>query len=80
VTTGRVTLRWTDRSANEDGFRVLRCVGAKCTPTTVVATLAANTVTWADTSVQARTTYRYVVQAFNATGFGNSGVVSAKAR
>ena len=80
VTVGRVTLLWTDRSANEDGFRVLRCTGGRCTPTTVVATLGANTVTWADTSVQARTNYRYVVQAFNGAGSGSSGVVNAKAR
>jgi serine protease AprX len=77
---GRVTLGWTDRSTNEDGFRVLRCVGAKCTPTTVVATLGVNTVKWADTAVVARTTYRYVVQAYNTTGTGTSGVVSVRAR
>jgi serine protease AprX len=80
ATTGRITLRWSDNSTNEDGFRVLRCGVARCTPTTPVITLAPDTVTWVDASVVARTTYRYVVEAYNAAGTTRSGTVSVKAR
>jgi hypothetical protein len=78
ATTTRVTLTWTDTSNNETGFRVLRCAGTKCTPTNVVATLAAGTTTWADTSVKRRTTYRYRIQAYNSAGNGNSVIVTVK--
>jgi serine protease AprX len=78
VASGRVTLGWTDTSANETGLRVLRCKGTKCTPTTVVATLAADVVTWTDLAVLPRATYRYRVQAYNSVGTGTSGIVSAK--
>jgi len=78
VASGQVTLSWTDTSANETGFLVLRCKGPKCTPTTVVATLTAGVVTWTDLSVLPRTTYRYRIQAYNSVGTGTSGIVTAK--
>ena len=78
ATSGWVTLHWTDTSTNETGFRVLRCKGTKCTPTTVVATLAAGVVTWTDFGVLPRTSYRYRIQAYNGGGTGTSGIVTVK--
>jgi predicted phage tail protein len=71
----RVNLTWTDTSSNEAGFRVLRCVGTKCTPTVLVAQLSAGVTSYADISAQPRTTYRYRIQAFNSAGVGNSAIV-----
>lgn len=72
---GNVNLAWVDRSGNESGFRVLRCTGAKCTPTTIVATLAAGVTSYRDTTVKPRKTYRYRIQAYNEAGVGNSTIV-----
>jgi hypothetical protein len=69
VSATRVDLRWTDTSSNESGFRVERCTGAKCSAFTQVATVAAGGTSWSDTGTSAATSYRYRVQAFNATGF-----------
>ena len=77
VSATRVDLRWTDTSGNETGFRLERCSGAKCTGFAVVATLAPGATTYTDTSgLQASTSYRYRVQAFNATGFSAYSAVA----
>jgi hypothetical protein len=78
VAAGRVTLRCTDTSSNEAGFRVLRCAGPKCTPTAVVAHVDAGVVTWIDLGVLARKTYRYRVQAFNDGGVATSSILTVK--
>jgi hypothetical protein len=72
-----ISLAWTDNSANEAGFYVLRKRGAG--PWTRAATLGANTTTYTDAGLIRRTTYRYMVQAFNAIGTSAySNVVTAK--
>jgi serine protease AprX len=71
----RIGLTWVDRSNNETGFRVLRCVGSKCTPTAVLVTLAAGTISFNDVTVLPRTTYRYRIQSFNSAGAGSSAIV-----
>ena len=71
VSATRVDLRWTDTSSNETGFRLERCKGGKCTNFAVVATPAAGATTYPDVGLQAATSYRYRVQAFNATGFSD---------
>jgi serine protease AprX len=68
-----VDLVWTDTSANEDGFRVMRCPGKyACSKYTEVATLPANTSSWSDTTVTASTSYYYRVDAFNVDGSASS--------
>ncbi len=74
----QITLRWTDTSGNETGFRVLRCTGTKCTPTNVVATLGVGATALVDTGLTPRTTYRYRVQSYNAAGTGTSVILTAK--
>ncbi|GJM17658.1 MAG: hypothetical protein DHS20C13_29850 [Thermodesulfobacteriota bacterium] len=58
-----MTLGWTPADANEDGFEVLREEGGVEVP---IATLAAGTTTYVDTSVSPNTTYLYRIRAFNA--------------
>ncbi|MFN8079996.1 MAG: multicopper oxidase domain-containing protein [Kineosporiaceae bacterium] len=59
----RATLTWTDNSTNETSFVVERRVGAGAWAP--VGTVAANAVTYADTTVVAGTTYGYRVGAVN---------------
>ena len=66
-----VDLAWNDNSNNEDGFHILRCTGAGCTPTTTIATVGANITWYYDTSVSGSTDYVYMVQAYNAGGTSN---------
>jgi hypothetical protein len=80
-----IQLSFTDRSSDEAGFRVQRSRDGGRTWTTV-ATLAqtsgtGGTVSYADTGLTARTTYRYRVSAFNAAGASPyTASVSARTR
>jgi subtilisin family serine protease len=71
VSRTQVNLAWTDNSANEDGFKIERCTNAGCTNFAQVATVGANVRTFSNTGLVRRTTYRFRVRAFNASG--NSG-------
>jgi regulation of enolase protein 1 (concanavalin A-like superfamily) len=68
-TTANIT--WSDIATNETGYRVERATGAGAY--SVIATLAANVTSYADSGLAASTTYNYKVSAFNATGAGTSG-------
>jgi alpha-tubulin suppressor-like RCC1 family protein len=62
----QILLQWQDTSADEQGFRLARKVGAGAwTPLTDVA---ANTTRLAETGLVPNTRYRYRVQAFNLRG------------
>lgn len=63
----QINLAWTDNSSNESSFIVGRSTTAGG-PYTDIATLAANTTTYNDTSVTPNTTYFYVVRAHNTSG------------
>jgi hypothetical protein len=69
ATQGRVTLTWLDNSNNEDGFRVRRR-GPTDADFVDIAEVAPNVTTYADTTVQAQTTYTYRVRSFRAGGGG----------
>ena len=71
VSRSQINLTWTDNAINETGFRIERCKGATCTNFALIATVAANVVSYANTKLTANTTYRYRVYAYNASG--NSG-------
>ncbi len=75
VAAHEIDLSWTDNSDNESGFKIERCTGhlTDClldSSFSQIAQVAANVVTYADTTVAASTTYTYRVRAFN--GGGNS--------
>ncbi|MBX3132003.1 MAG: hypothetical protein KF689_01280 [Gemmatimonadaceae bacterium] len=69
VTAGDIIrLVWQDASADEDGFRVERCVGAGCTDFAEIAETLADVAEYFDNPVIDGTVYRYRVRAFNAAG------------
>jgi hypothetical protein len=67
----QINLSWTDNADNETGFRIERCKGSTCTNFALIATLGADTTSYANTRLTANTPYRYRVYAYNASG--NSG-------
>lgn len=70
VSTGRVTLSWTDTSDNEEGFIVERCafIGKRCRVTAEIASLGPGVTSFDDLDVKRNTSYEYRVYAFNAVG------------
>jgi hypothetical protein len=68
VAYNEVDLHWNDNSTNEDGFRILRCTGASCTPTTAMGSVGPGVTSYNDTTVAASTDYGYKVQAYNGGG------------
>ena len=71
VSSSQINLAWTDSATNETGFKIERCKGATCTNFTQIFTVGANVTSCSNTGLVKRTTYRYRVRAYNATG--NSG-------
>lgn len=65
----QITLNWTDNSNNETNFEILRATNPGFTQNRVRFTgLAANTISFVDTTVVASTRYYYEVRANNASG------------
>lgn len=64
----QIYLSWQDNANNETGYRVERCIGLDCTDFTELIRLEPNTSSYVDKGLQARTYYRYRVQAFNPAG------------
>jgi hypothetical protein len=81
ISRSQINLSWTDNADNETGFRVLRCKGSTCTNFVLIATVATNVTSYANTGLTANTTYRYRVYAYNASGnSGYSNVATATTR
>jgi hypothetical protein len=68
ISKSQINLSWTDNATNETGFYIERCKGSTCTNFTRIATVGANVTTYANTGLAKGTTYRYRVQAYNASG------------
>jgi carboxypeptidase T len=78
VSRSQINLAWTDNATNETGYYVERCKGATCTNFSRIAALGANATSYQNTGVSRNTTYRYRVQAYNATGSsGYSNIAAA---
>ena len=67
-----VTLRWVDTALNETSYQVLRNGVALA----AAANLAANTITFVDTTAVASTAYTYQVVAVNSAGTASSVIIS----
>lgn len=67
-----VTLRWLDTALNETSYQVLR--NGVVLP--AAANLAANTITFVDTTAVASTAYTYQVVAVNSAGIASSAIIS----
>ena len=63
----QLKLAWADTSNNEDGFKIERKIGTTGT-FSQIASVAANTLSYADANVTAGTTYCYRTSAFNTGG------------
>ena len=71
----QINLGWSDKSADETGFKIERRVSTG--PWALVATAAANAVSYADTGLSPATTYTYQVRAVNgALESANAGPTS----
>jgi subtilisin family serine protease len=69
VSSSQIDLTWADNSNDEDGFEIHRCQGAdNCLNFALVATVAANAVTYNNTGLSANTLYRYEVRAYSSGG------------
>jgi len=79
IPTTEVQLSWTagvptpQNPNDEIGFHVQRCTGVDCTNFSLLSDVYSGLTTFADTTFQPGTTYRYRVIAFNSFGTGNSG-------
>jgi fibronectin type 3 domain-containing protein len=65
VSSSQINLTWTDKATNETGYTVQRSTNG--TNWSTIATLGANSTSYADTGLASGTTYYYRVQAFNGT-------------
>ena len=63
VSSSRINLSWSDNSYGEDGFKIERKTGASGIYSQIAVT-AANTTSYADTGLDASTTYYYRVSAY----------------
>jgi C1A family cysteine protease len=71
VSRSQINLSWADNSNNEDGYKVERCRGSRCTNFQQIAVTGPNVTSYANTGLRRRTAYSYRVRAYNSTG--NSG-------
>jgi hypothetical protein len=65
-----LTLSWSDRSNNEDGFRIERMVSGGILAQ--VATVSANVTSYTDANLSSGLNYCYVVRAFNSAGISDA--------
>jgi len=77
VSSAEVDLAWTNNATNASGVRVLQCPGISCTPSTLIATLAATSVGYKNTGLSSSAAYTYSIQAYNSSGSSNSNMMSA---
>ena len=77
TSTSSVAVSWADNSTDESGFKVER--SANGVDFAEIASLGANTASFADTGLSIRTSYWYRVRAFNGVGnsaYSNTGSVT----
>lgn len=67
VSASRVRLNWTDNASNEVAFRIERSVGSQGS-FGLLAQVSANTTSYSDKNLKARSVYRYRVRAENTAG------------
>ena len=67
VSKTQINLTWVDQSNNESGFRIERST-VSGSGYTVIATVGANTTSYANTGLKTRKNYYYRVRAYNGSG------------
>jgi large repetitive protein len=71
----KIIIGWQDNSNNETGFEIYRASNP-AGPFNIIATTAANTTTYSDSSLEASTVYYYKLRAINNNGYSEPDVVS----
>jgi hypothetical protein len=64
----QIKLTWTNNTPNQDGVKIERCLGSKCTNFVQVTIVAGNATSYTDAGLAANTAYRYRVAAYNTSG------------
>ncbi|NWG04602.1 MAG: fibronectin type III domain-containing protein [Syntrophaceae bacterium] len=79
VSSNQINLTWNDHSNNENGFKIERCQGSKCTNFAQIIKVTANVSNYNDTGLRRNTVYRYRVRAYGEGGYSiYSNIVNAK--
>jgi hypothetical protein len=76
ISSSQINLAWTDKSTNEDWFKIERCTGAGCSNFAQIATVGPNTNIYNNSGLNRRTTYRYRIRAYNASGDSNTSNIA----
>jgi subtilase family serine protease len=76
VSSTEIDLAWTNHANNASGVKVLQCAGSACSPSAVIATLAATATSYKNTGLIPSTIYHYLIEAYNSGGVGNSNPLS----
>ncbi len=79
ISSSQINLSWTASTDNVavTGYRIYRCLGSNCSPTTQIDTSATNS--YSNTGLSASTTYTYSVSAYDAAGNASSQSSSVSA-
>ena len=79
ISSSQINLSWTASTDNVGvtGYRIYRCLGSNCTPSTQIATSTTNS--YSNTGLSASTAYTYRVSAYDAAGNVSSQSSSASA-
>ncbi len=78
VSKSQINLNWTDNATNESGFYIERCKGSTCTNFSQIAAVGANVTAYSSIKLNANTTYRFRVRAYNPSGTsGYSNIAAA---
>lgn len=77
VTSASVQFTWTDNASDETGYEIQKCSGSGCSnfSATALSPIAANSVTYTESSLSGLTTYRFRIRAVR-TGVGSSWLTS----
>ena len=64
----QIRLTWTNKSLNQDGVKIERCLGSGCTNFVQIASVVGSATSYTDSGLAANTYYQYRVRAYNASG------------
>ncbi len=78
LSSSEIELSWTDNSGNEDGFSIERSVKIQGQTTVANFTVGSGTESFNDSGLQANTSYKYAVKAFNQYGSSAEASVTVK--
>lgn len=68
ISKSEITLTWTNNSSSQNGVKIERCLGARCTNFVQIAVITGNTASYTDFGLTANTAYRYRVRTYNTWG------------